>query len=284
VIIDFRVTVPASERATPGEQSGGRGYMSNYGRVYQGSRGGGRDAEALVASMDEAGVDRAVLQAEWASGDFRLLNDGALRIAERFPDRFTPYVTVNPGEYADMVEVVKEGHERGARGVNLQPFSYRLHAHDKRFYPLYAKCQELGLPVTVHTSINFSNDRSIDFGRPLYLCEIACDFPNLTIVANHGGWPWVTEMVAVAWKHPNVYIEIGAVSPKYIGTPGTGWEPLLVYGNRGLLEDRVLFATDSMLPFRRVIEELRELPLKEETKAKWLGANAARLLKLEVPA
>jgi predicted TIM-barrel fold metal-dependent hydrolase len=283
LIIDFRVTVPASERAAPGEQSGGRGYMANYGRVYQGSRGGGRDADALVASMDEAGVDHAVLQAEWASGDFRLLNDAALRIAGRFPGRFTPYVTVNPAEYVDMVEVVKEGHERGARGVNLQPFSYRLHAHDKRFYPLYSKCQELALPVTIHTSINFSNDRSIDFGRPLYLCEVACDFPNLTIVANHGGWPWVTEMVAVAWKHPNVYIEIGAVSPKYIGTPGTGWEPLLVYGNRGLLEDRVLFATDSMLPFRRVIDELRELPLKEETKAKWLGANAARLLKLEVP-
>ena len=91
-------------------------------------------------------------------------------------------------------------------------------------------------------------------------------------------WPWVTEMVAVAWKHPNVYLEIGAVSPKYIGTPGTGWEPLMVYGN-SLLQDRVLFATDNMLPHARCVEELKALPLKESVKAKWLGLNACKILK-----
>ena len=151
-------------------------------------------------------------------------------------------------------------------------------ANDKRFYPLYSKCQELGVPVTIHTSINFSNDRSIDFGRPLYVDEVACDFPDLTIVANHGGWPWVNELVAVAWKHPNVYIEIGAVAPKYIGTPGTGWETLMHYGNTSLLSDRVLFATDNMIPYRRAVEELQALPLKDQVKEAWLGGNAARLL------
>ncbi len=282
MIIDFRVTVPAAERNPSAEPrpAGGGGYMTNYGRIYQGARGGARTGDQLIEAMDAAGVDMAVLQAEWASGDFNALNEGALALASRHPKRLVPYITVNPAEYVDMVEVVKKGVDQGAKGVNLQPFSYRLHAHDKRFYPLYSKCQELGLPVTVHTSINFSNDRSIDFGRPLYLCEVACDFPNLKLVANHGGWPWVTEMIAVAWKHPNVYIEIGAVSPKYIGTAGSGWEPLMLYGNRSLVEDRVLFATDSMLPFARVIEELRELPLKPTTKDKWLGLNAARLLGL----
>jgi hypothetical protein len=87
-------------------------------------------------------------------------------------------------------------------------------------------------------------------------------------------------MVAVAWKHPNVYIEIGAVSPKYIGKPGTGWEPLMVYGN-SLLQDRVLFATDNMLPHKRCVDELNALPLKDSVKEKWLGANAARLLGLQ---
>ncbi|MBW2177015.1 MAG: amidohydrolase family protein, partial [Deltaproteobacteria bacterium] len=105
------------------------------------------------------------------------------------------------------------------------------------------------------------------------------DFPDLKIVANHGGWPWVTEMVAVAWKHPNVYIEIGAVSPKYIGTHGTGWEALMVYGN-SLLQDRVLFATDNMLPHKRCVEEIKALPLKPDVKEKWLGLNALNLLGL----
>jgi uncharacterized protein len=168
--------------------------------------------------------------------------------------------------------------ERGARGVNLQPFSYRLLASDRRFYPLYQKCQELGVPVTIHSSINFSNDRSIKFGRPLELCDVACDFPDLVIVANHGGWPWVPELVAIAWKHANVFIEIGAVAPKYIGTPGTGWELLMQHGNSSLLSDRVLFATDNMIPYARAVEELQELPLKDDVKEAWLGGNAARLL------
>jgi len=119
--------------------------------------------------------------------------------------------------------------------------------------------------------------RTIDFGRPLYLDRVACDFPGLTLVANHGGWPWVTELVAVAWKHPTVYIELGAISPKYIARPGTGWEPLLVYG-RSLLQDRVLWATDCMLPFDRSLQEARELPLPPEVIDKWLGLNAATLL------
>ena len=141
------------------------------------------------------------------------------------------------------------------------------------------RLDELGLVVTIHSSINFTIDRTIDFSRPIYIDHIACDFPDLKIVGNHGGWPWVTEMVAVAWKHKNVYIEIGAVAPKYIGMPGTGWEPLMVYGN-SLLQDRVLFATDDMIPWQRAVAELQALPLKDKVKEKWLGLNAARLLEL----
>ncbi len=281
MIIDFRVTLPASEwQPDGGGGSGSADYMSNYGRIYSRERGGGSDAAAMIAAMEAAGIDHAVLQAEWASGDYRAMNDAVVRIVQQHPERLTGYCTVNPDAGDDMAAVVeREVTERGIRGVNLQPFSYRLLANDKRFYPLYQKCQELGVPVTIHSSINFSNDRSIEFGRPLYLCEIACDFPDLTIVANHGGWPWVPELVAIAWKHRNVYIEIGAVAPKYIGTSGGGWETLLQFGN-SLLQDQVLFATDNMIPFERAVGELRELPLKPEVMEKWLGGNAANLLRL----
>jgi predicted TIM-barrel fold metal-dependent hydrolase len=102
----------------------------------------------------------------------------------------------------------------------------------------------------------------------------------LKLVANHGGWPWVLEMMAVAWKHSNVYIELGGVSPKYFGTPGSGWEPLMQYGN-SLLQDQVLFATDNMLPHQRCVDELRALSLKDSVKEKWFGLNAAGLLGLK---
>lgn len=282
-IIDFRVTLPPREWIDPtgdgGERFGDGSYLENYNRIYTRERGGGSDAAAMVAAIAEAGIDRAVLQAEWAAGDYRAMNDAVHRIVTGHSDMLTGYVTVNPDAGDNMAAVVEqEVRERRARGVNLQPFSYRVLANDKRFYPLYSKCQELGVPVTIHSSINFSNDRPIDYGRPLYLDEIACDFPDLTIVANHGGWPWVNELVAIAWKHANVYIEIGAVAPKYIGAPGTGWETLMQYGNSSLLSDRVLFATDNMIPYQRAVQELQELPLKDHVKEGWLGENAARLL------
>jgi hypothetical protein len=237
--------------------------------------------EQIVKAMQEAGVDSAVLQAEWALGDYRKQNDAVYRIAQKYPRMFPHYyLAVNPLEDMEMARTVeREVKERGFKGLNTQTFAQRMYATDKRLYPVYAKCQELGIPVTFHSSINFTIDRTIDFSRPIHLDQVACDFPDLKIVANHGGWPWVAEMVAVAWKHKNVYIEIGAVSPKYIGTPGAGWEPLMVYGN-SLLQDRVLFATDDMIPWQRCIDEINALPLKDKVKEKWLGLNAAGLLGL----
>ena len=168
----------------------------------------------------------------------------------------------------------------GMKGVNLQPWAYKLHAHERVFYPLYEKCLELNVPVTIHTGVNYSLTRSMDFGRPIYLDTIACDFPDLKIVASHGGWPWVNEMVAVAWKHPNVYIETGAVSPRYIGRPGTGWETFIQYGNT-ILKNQILYASEwPLIPFEKIVREAEALPLKDEVKENYLYKNAARLLRL----
>ena len=120
----------------------------------------------------------------------------------------------------------------------------------------------------------------MEYSHPRYLDQVATDLPELKIVATHGGWPWVTEMVAVAWKHPNVYIDTAGQSPKYIAMASMGWAPLMQLGN-SLLQDRILFATRyPLLTFERALEEFNQLPLKEEVKEKWLGKNAARLLKL----
>lgn len=288
MIIDFRVTVPLREwtadqaNIEEAQQIFLNSYMRGYAEsAYEVSAMYSVTSEDMVKAMDKAGVTCGVLQAEWALGNYRSLNDATYRIAKQYPEKFPRYFfTVNALEDDDMVEVVeREVKERGFTGINFQTWAQRMYPDDKRLYPVYAKCQELGIIVTIHSSINFTVDRTIDFSRPLYIDRIACDFPNLKIVGNHGGWPWVAEMVAVAWKHKNVYIEIGAVAPKYIGMPGTGWEPLMVYGN-SLLQDRVLFATDDMIPWERAVRELQDLPLKDKVKEKWLSLNAARLLEL----
>ena len=288
MIIDFRKVVPYTYFVSPEEIQ--RAFSEGYMRGYTLSTYGKGDLmpqvsltlEDMLLDMEESGTDYAVLQAEWDIGDYRKQNDAVYNLVQKYPDKFVAgYLCLNPAEDDDMVKVVeREVRERGFKGINMQPWAQRLYANDKRLYPVYAKCQELGITVTIHTSINFSTDRTIDYGRPIYIDEIACAFPELTIVANHGGWPWVNELIAVAWKHRNVYIEIGAVSPKYIGTAGSGWETLIRYGN-SLLQDQVLFATDNMLPLKRCVDELKDLPLKDSVKEKWLGGNAARILGLD---
>jgi predicted TIM-barrel fold metal-dependent hydrolase len=288
MIIDFRKVVPYSSFINPEELNKAftEGYMSGYTKSAYGKGDFMPQVrltvEDMLNDMTESGTDYAVLQAEWDIGDYRKQNDAVYKIVQEYRGQFVAgYLCLNPAEDDNMVRVVEwEVKERGFKGLNTQPWAQRLYANDKRLYPVYAKCQELGIPVTIHTSINFSTDRTLDYGRPIYLDEIACTFPDLIIVANHGGWPWVNELVAIAWKHRNVYIEIGAVSPKYIGTPGSGWETLVRYGN-SLLQDQVLFATDNMLPLTRCVEELKALPLKESVKEKWLGNNAAHILRLD---
>lgn len=282
MIIDFRVVPPFSEYMSNQEAKRAflEGYMAAYGDTY------GQDMhtlqttpESILKDMQEANVEYAVLQGEWEVGDCGKLNDAVYALAQKYPDRFPVYfMALNPAQNQNMAaQIEKEVKERGFSGVNIQSWSTRLPITDSAWRPVYAKCQELGIPVTIHTSINFTVDRPIGLGRPLYLSEVACEFPDLIIVANHGGWPWVNEMVGVAWKHRNIYIEIGAQSPKYIAKPGTGWETLVVFGN-SVLQDKVLFATDGMLPPQRVVKELMEMPLKDVTKEKWLGLNAKALL------
>ena len=115
--------------------------------------------------------------------------------------------------------------------------------------------------------------------QPLYLDMVAHDFPELKVIAGHGGWPWMHEMVAVAWRNANVYIDISGYLPKYIGMPWTGWEPLIHFGN-SVIQDRILFGSVWILmgmTIKELAEGVTELPLKDEVKAKWLYHNAARL-------
>jgi len=115
--------------------------------------------------------------------------------------------------------------------------------------------------------------------RPIYLDIVAQDFPELKMIAGHGGWPWVNEMVAVAWRNPNIYIDIASYLPKYIGMKGTGWEELIHFGNN-VLQDRILFGSTWLfmgMSIKQLADEVMKLPLKEEVKHKWVYKNAATL-------
>jgi uncharacterized protein len=272
MIIDFRVQKPRKDRVAARAD-----YMKRYTQVFD-LESVSYSEDELLGALQQAGIGRAVMQAEWASGDYCADNDSVAAIVKRHPEVFVGFASVNAADGMAAVDELKRCVEKlGLRGLNVQPFASQLHANDKKFYPLYLKCLEYDVPVTIHTGINYSSDRTLAYGRPLIVDEVACDFPGLRIVLNHGGWPWVNEAVAVARKHRNVYIEIGGIAPKYLAKPNSGWEMLLAFGDN-LLQEQVLFATDSMIPFQRAVEEAKALPLKEKTRENLLWRNAARLL------
>jgi uncharacterized protein len=277
MVIDFRVQ-GTGEKFFVGGYSAMPPFMERYKTLYDFQRLCEVPFESFVAEMERSGVSLAVLHAEYAYGDVDQLNRTVGEFVKEFPQKLLGFAGIDPAASQDPVaDLDRYVNEWGMGGLNLQTCVQGWYANDKRLYPLYSYCQEKRLPVSIHASVNFMTNRKIDYGHPLYLDEIACEFPDLTVVANHGGWPWVTEMVAVAWKHSNVFIELGGISPKYIAKPGSGWEPILAYGN-SVLQDQILFATDSLIPYARVFKEIEQLPLKDSVKEKFLCTNAMRVL------
>jgi predicted TIM-barrel fold metal-dependent hydrolase len=240
--------------------------------------------ELFVQQLDDMGVEKAVifnLDEETPSGLKGLPNDYYADIIRQYPDKFIGMAGIDPLKGMAAVREIRRSYDLGLRGIGLRPFMFGIPPHHAKMYPLYATCVELDIPIWFHTGINYSTN-NMEVERPIYFDIVAQDFPELKIIAGHGGWPWIPEMMAVARRNANVYIDIASIEPKYLGMPGSGWETLMNLGN-SILQDRVLFAS-TWLFMGRTIKQLADgvmdLPLKETVKRKWLHDNAARLFGL----
>jgi uncharacterized protein len=246
--------------------------------------GKGMPLEQIIKIMDMAGIERSLITGfdEFSSvGKTFIRNDLITPVVKAYPDRFIPFAGIDiftgMKGVRELERLVKE---EGFRGLSLRPFMIGKPADDRRYYPFYTKCIELNIPVSIHTSANWSEVTSNDLGNPNHCETVACDFPELKLILSHGGYPWVLEAVLMAWKHENVYLELAAHRPKYLAQSGTGWEPLLRFGNN-VIQDKVLFGTGSFLLGRspvEVAEEFKTLPLKPEIMDKWLYQNAKKLM------
>jgi uncharacterized protein len=254
--------------------------------------------EAVLGALDEAGIVRSLITGfdEHSSVNETFIpNELVAGLAERHPDRFIPFAGIDLLKGMEGVRDLEHWvrdlehwvrdlehwvRDRGFQGLSLRPFMIGLTADDRRYYPLYAKCVELDVPVSIHTSANWTSVRVSDFGHPRHIDTVAADFPELKIVMSHGGYPWVLEAVLLAWKYPNVYLELGAHRPKYFAAPGTGWEPLMRFGQT-TIKEKVLFGTGWFLlgrPPAQLVEEFKALPVADDVMERWLHANAESLL------
>jgi uncharacterized protein len=240
--------------------------------------------EAVLAALDQAGIVRSLITGfdEWSSVHETFIpNELVAGLAGRHPDRFIPFVGIDLLKGMEGVRDLEHWvRDRGFQGLSLRPFMIGLTADDRRYYPLYAKCVELDIPVSIHTSANWTEVRVSDFGHPRHIDTVAADFPELKIIMSHAGYPWVLEAVLLAWKYPNVYLELGAHRPKYFTAPGAGWDALMRFGQT-TIKDKVLFGTGWFLlarPPAQLVEEFKALPVPEDVMERWLYANAEALL------
>jgi predicted TIM-barrel fold metal-dependent hydrolase len=298
-VIDLEINIPASE-ANPAirDISSGRpgtpfpeplprppGYgFANYDQVFRQAtnRKPASDAKVndggmtqLVADMDRAGIQAGLLVG--------VSNDAIGKIHREFPGRFQILAALDPRDGMRAVrELERLVRDEGAGGIRVSPLFTCIPANDKRYYPLYAKCVELDVPVRIYTSMSYANDRPYDLAHPRHLDEIAIDFPELRIIAGLAGWPWVADMVGLLRRHPNLYCDTAAHRPCYFAQPGSGWEQFLQFGNT-LLQDKIMVGLSRYLfdvPFEELIAEYQELPLKEKVMEKWLYGNAAAFFRM----
>lgn len=280
--IDYGSTPPGLGKTGP--------HLSNYRRVYNASEEAANSIKqaqdplaAYLKTYDACQARHVVVKARdlESTFGFRITNEDVAAFCEAHGPRYIGFAGVDPNKGMTALRELEDAVTRlGLRGLNLQCFEHKLRVNDPKMYPLYAKCIELGIPVNIHVGTNFSTATSMDYGRPQYLDDVMMHFPELNVCASPPGWPWVPELLAVAWRHANVRIGLVAVRPKYLAVPNSGYEMLLQYGNT-MLQDQMIFGSAyPMQPIDRSLKEIKALPIKEEVRRKWLHDNAARFLGL----
>jgi len=227
----------------------------------------GTPLDDMVGLMEAAGIGSGLLTIDAA-------NPAPMaEAAAKYGSRFLLSAVVDPLQGMQAVRAVEKlVREWDVRLIRMIPFLINRPPNDKAYYPIYAKCIELGVAVSVTTGIP-GPPMPAEPQRPLYLDEVCLFFPDLVMVMAHGADPWWGEAIRLLLKYPNLYMMTSAYLPKYLPP-----ELLHFMNTRG--QDKILFATDfPFLPFDRSVETARQLDLRPGVLDKYLGDNARRVFR-----
>lgn len=244
---------------------------------------GGVPIGDYLAKMDRADIERSLLIAVRCGdlnvrGSFEIPYGRVAEICAAHPHRFSGLAGIDPFRgmqgLRDLENAVRH---HGFVGAHLYPHWFGLTPDHAKYYPYYAKCCELDIPIMMQVGQNliYSRERRLpSVGRPICLDQVAIDFPELKLLGIHIGVPWTDEMIAMAWKHENVFIGVDAYAPKH-------WPQALVHYLDSYGRSKVLFGTDwPVIDPERAVREIGTLGLRAETQAALMRGNALRVFRL----
>jgi len=203
-------------------------------------------------------------------------NPGMLECIQKYPDFFTGFYGIDPLLRMEALHAFRRAvHEYGARGASIDPAMSGVAVNSALYYPFYAACCEEGVPVAITTGCSCGMPNVvIEHHAPWLIDRVASDFPELRIIVSHGGYPWIMEMLGVAMRHRNVYIDFSACTMLF------NMEQYVQAANRQLM-DKIVFS--SAHPFDHIADTLKlyeKLPFTEQAREHVMYANAATLLGL----
>ncbi len=230
--------------------------------------------EKMVEEMDRAGIEQAFLIAAKGEG-WEVPYEDVAAVVREYPDKFRAIAGFNPFHGMKGVARLAEAVEKhGFIGAHVYPHWFRRAPNDAIYFPFYAKCVELDIPVQMQVGHATPNTYLPSVARPITLEDIAIYFRELRIIGIHLGYPWTEEMISVAYRFPNVYIAPDAHAPKY-------WEPRFVDYLRTRGKRKVLFGTDyPIVGFERAMTELNDHHLSDEVLERFLRDNARDVYRL----
>ena len=251
-------------------------------RVEQSHRQG-LTLEQYIEKMDRAGIERSLLVAV-RCGDLRVRGSTEIpyekvhAAVQRYPHRFSGLAGIDPTRgIAGLKELDRAVKEFGFVGAHLYPHWFGQAPDAAIYYPYYARCAELGIPIMMQVGhcLVYQKDRRLpSVGRPMTLDRVAIDFPELTLIGIHLGYPWTEEMISVCTKHPNVYMAGDAYAPKH-------WGASAVHYANTFGQDKFMFGTDWwVIDPERAVDEIAELHFRPTSLRKIMRDNALRVFNL----
>jgi uncharacterized protein len=223
------------------------------------------------------------VDAESTTGVPPVPNEEVAEAARRHPDVLIPFASIDPAKGEEGARQARRlVDEHGVKGFKFHPNVQEFYPNDHAAYVLYEAIEELGVPAVFHTGqtgigagVRAGGGVRLKYSNPMYVDDVAVDFPDMPIILAHPSFPWQDEALSVATHKPQVHIDLSGWSPKY-------FPPQLVRYANTLLQDKVMFGTDfPLITPDRWLRDFEQLQIKPEVRPKILKDNAVRLLNLD---